>query len=293
MFRIDNPTAAATLPAPSVPGTPGFFTDGSAVGGIPATVVPAEWLNAVQEELVNAVTSLGAATSKADNTQLATAMRGRLINIQVFAVAGTYNYTPSTGTKKVRVTVTGGGGGSGAITSTGSSQIAASSGGSGGGTAISFLSSGFAGASLVVGPGGTAGASGGAGGNGGTSSFGALLSATGGGGSLGGAAATNLTVGSFPPGVGSSGNVLNMPGGYGGISFAIAASQSAFGGCGGSSFFAGNNTFPATGTPGISQAGTAGTSYGQGASGAAASSSAPAKAGAAGAAGVIIIEEFA
>ena len=50
MYQIDNGTAAATQPAATAPGTPGFFTDGSPGTGVQATIVTGEWLNAVQQE---------------------------------------------------------------------------------------------------------------------------------------------------------------------------------------------------------------------------------------------------
>ncbi|NID15371.1 hypothetical protein [Luteibacter yeojuensis] len=75
MYQIDNATSVTTPPAPTPAGTPGFFTDGSAVGGVPATVVPAEWLNGVQEELVNAVVAAGLTPSKTAFNQLAAAIR--------------------------------------------------------------------------------------------------------------------------------------------------------------------------------------------------------------------------
>jgi hypothetical protein len=70
MYQIDTPTTAATQPASTPLGTPGFFADGSPVGGIPATIVPAEWLNAVQEELINAVKAAGLLPSKGQFNQL-------------------------------------------------------------------------------------------------------------------------------------------------------------------------------------------------------------------------------
>ncbi len=65
MHRIDTPTA-----------TPGqTFTEGSPTLGNPATVVSADWLNAVQQEVCAVVEATGLALVKADNTQLITALR--------------------------------------------------------------------------------------------------------------------------------------------------------------------------------------------------------------------------
>lgn len=80
MYQIDNPTAAVALPASTAPGTPGFFTDGSPVGGVPATIVPAEWLNAVQQELINVIDAAGGTPTKNAFTQLATAIQSGKLN---------------------------------------------------------------------------------------------------------------------------------------------------------------------------------------------------------------------
>lgn len=53
MFRIDVPTAAIALPAPAAPGAEGYFSAGNPGTGTPATVVSADWLNMMQEELRN------------------------------------------------------------------------------------------------------------------------------------------------------------------------------------------------------------------------------------------------
>jgi|GEM_PF-4253526 len=74
MYQIDNPSAAGTQPASTPAGTAGFFTDGNPAGGVPATIVPAEWLNAVQMELINAVIASGQTPSKVLFNQLAKAV---------------------------------------------------------------------------------------------------------------------------------------------------------------------------------------------------------------------------
>jgi len=72
MFKIDNGTATGTLPAPTAagPNPNGFFTDGDAANAIPATVVNAEWLNMIQEEISGTITSSGLTLDKSDRTQL-------------------------------------------------------------------------------------------------------------------------------------------------------------------------------------------------------------------------------
>jgi hypothetical protein len=85
MFQIDNASAATTKPASTPPGTAGYFTDGNPAVGEAATIVPAEWLNAVMMEVCNAITATGVALNKASFTQLTTAIK---------ALAGNTGVTP-------------------------------------------------------------------------------------------------------------------------------------------------------------------------------------------------------
>lgn len=76
MHRIDGATAAATLPAPAaVSGTPGYFTGGDPAVPTAPTVVDADWLNAIQEELAAVVLGAGLALAKANNGQLLAAIQ--------------------------------------------------------------------------------------------------------------------------------------------------------------------------------------------------------------------------
>lgn len=61
MHRIDGPGATVD----------GLFTEGDPASGMPATTVTGNWLNAVQEEIANAIESFGEELDKPDNTQLA------------------------------------------------------------------------------------------------------------------------------------------------------------------------------------------------------------------------------
>jgi microcystin-dependent protein len=70
MLRIDVATATPSLPAPAAAGTPGYFTEGNPATATPATVVTADWLNAVQEELIGVITAAGLTPSKTNLTQL-------------------------------------------------------------------------------------------------------------------------------------------------------------------------------------------------------------------------------
>jgi len=91
MYQIDNSTAAATQPASTPPGTPGFFTDGSLTGGVAATILPAEWLNATMMELANVIEAAGLVLSKSTFTQVRDA-------IKTIVQAGGSNYAVDTGT---------------------------------------------------------------------------------------------------------------------------------------------------------------------------------------------------
>lgn len=70
MFRIDHPTAAATLPAIDAAGTAGFFTEGDPQNAIPATVVTKDWANQIQEEIIAVIVAAGLTPTKGVNTQL-------------------------------------------------------------------------------------------------------------------------------------------------------------------------------------------------------------------------------
>ena len=76
MFQIDNASAATTQPASTPPGTAGFFTDGNPATSVPATIVPAEWLNSVMMELMNVLSAAGIAPNKSAFNQVASAIRG-------------------------------------------------------------------------------------------------------------------------------------------------------------------------------------------------------------------------
>ncbi len=65
MKRIDNPTATEN----------NLFTEGSPQTGVLATVLPADWLNMVQEELVNAIEGAGLELNGNDQTQLLKAIQ--------------------------------------------------------------------------------------------------------------------------------------------------------------------------------------------------------------------------
>ena len=76
MFRIDVATAAVSIPTPEVPGpkVDGFFQGGDPGSGTPATILTADWLNAVQEEICTVIDEAGLTLSKTDRGQLLEAL---------------------------------------------------------------------------------------------------------------------------------------------------------------------------------------------------------------------------
>lgn len=76
MYRIDVATASDSLPSPTSPGpnVDGYFSDGNPGLAVPATVVPAEWLNMIQEEVAGLVEAAGLSLDKADRGQLSDAV---------------------------------------------------------------------------------------------------------------------------------------------------------------------------------------------------------------------------
>jgi hypothetical protein len=76
MYRIDNATASSTLPTPSPAGpvTNGYFTIGDP-GTKNATIVDADWMNSVQEEIINVISGAGIPLVKGTMNQLETAIR--------------------------------------------------------------------------------------------------------------------------------------------------------------------------------------------------------------------------
>ncbi|QDL31325.1 glycine-rich domain-containing protein [Serratia liquefaciens] len=114
------------------------------------------------------------------NSAILIAGTGRLLNTQSFRVSGIY--TPTPGTKKIRITMTGGGGGGGGCQAASSAETYSGAGGGAGGTIITtFQLTGATNYSVIIGAGGPGGNGAANGSDGGATTFGALV-ATGGGG---------------------------------------------------------------------------------------------------------------
>lgn len=252
MHRIDSSGAATSLPTPAAVGTPGYWTDGDAASGTPATVIDPDWLNSIQEELVAIVLASGLSLSKTDRAQVMAALRILMRgSIPIFSAPGSFTATVPIWATSADVIVTGAGGGSG-----GSPGGQASGGGGAGGTAFKRITGLTPGASIpiVVGAGGAAGDTSGSGSTangaaGGSSSFGAYCSATGGGGGL--IYSAGPAGGAGGAGIGGD---LNLPGGYGSDGQANGAS---FGGLGGAGYWGGGGRSAAGGTGGAAIPGQA------------------------------------
>jgi len=74
MFQIDNSTAVSAIPAPTPAGPPGYFTDGNPATGASASIVPAEFLNALMMEVLNVLVAGGVTPEKGQYNQLALAI---------------------------------------------------------------------------------------------------------------------------------------------------------------------------------------------------------------------------
>ena len=75
MYEIDVATAVASRPASTSLGTPGWFTDGSPGSGVPATILPAEFMNMLMAEQLNLLSAAGIAPSKSISTQVTQAVQ--------------------------------------------------------------------------------------------------------------------------------------------------------------------------------------------------------------------------
>lgn len=75
MYQIDNATAIAVRPAATGAGTAGWFTDGNPGGGVPATILPAEFMNMLMAELMSVLSAGGITLDKTSSVQLLAALR--------------------------------------------------------------------------------------------------------------------------------------------------------------------------------------------------------------------------
>ena len=202
---------------------------------------------------------------------------GRWLNTRVFTSSGTY--TPTPGTKRIRVTITGGGGGGGGCKAISNNETFFGAGGGAGGTIISIMTPTQNSYPVTIGAGGAGGVSATNGTSGGNSVFASLIAPGGAGGGKVGVTNTNGGNGGVP----STGDI-RITGGNGGDGQSGNISVS---GEGGTSYWGGGGRAGAGG-------GVSGKAYGSGGGGAYdAGYSGTSMTGGKGAAGICIIEEFA
>ncbi|WP_198582656.1 tail fiber protein [Escherichia coli] len=202
---------------------------------------------------------------------------GRLVNTLVFTSSGTY--TPTPGTKRIRVTITGGGGGGGGCKAYSSSETFFGAGGGAGGTIISIMTPTQNSYPVTIGAGGAGGVSATNGTSGGNSVFASLIAPGGSGGGKSGVTNTNGGNGGVP----STGDI-RITGGHGGDG---QSGNIGVSGEGGTSYWGGGGRAGAGG-------GVIGKAYGSGGGGAYdAGYSGTSMTGGKGASGICIIEEFA
>ncbi|HAI3421574.1 TPA: carbohydrate kinase [Escherichia coli] len=308
MHRIDTKTAQKDKFGAGKNG----FTRGNPQTGTPATDLDDDYFDMLQEELCSVVEASGASLEKGRHDQLLTALRalllsrknpfsdiksdgtvktalenlglgdtsgyvGRWVNTRVFTSSGTY--TPTPGTKRIRVTITGGGGGGGGCKAISNNETFFGAGGGAGGTVITTLILTKDSYPVTIGAGGAGGVSATNGLKGGDSSFGSVIAPGGEGGGKSGATNTNGGNGGVP----STGGI-NIIGGNGGDG---QSGNIGVSGEGGTSYWGGGGRAGAGG-------GVSGKAYGSGGGGAYdAGYSGTSMTGGKGAAGICIIEEFA
>lgn len=221
----------------------GQFVSEDAVTGRAPTLVTAEWLNAVQEELVALVEAAGLTLDKTNPAQVLQAIQLRKSLCAVFTASG--SFTVPAGVYRLHVRLVGGGGAGGGATGT-----SFGSGGGAGGYAEGWANV-IPGQVIPVTVGSAGiGVLGENGGGGGTSSFGTFGSATGGYGGV-----TMSVTAPTSPGAGGFGGYgawdsapfVISGGGYGQDCYPETASgmggASAFGGGGRSSSFSGSDAY--------------------------------------------------
>lgn len=285
----------------SVPGVglvDGRFVNEDPIAGRAGSLIPAEWGNAITDEMLAVIGSADLQPNESDNGQLLKAINGlierggsgRLIGIQTFSAVGTATYTPTPGTKFVTVRLIGGGAGGAGAAATSASQFAVGGGGGGGAYSEGRFTIAQIGASQVVTIGaGGAGGNVGNGGPGGTSSFGLLMTCPGGSaGTSQVTTASNTEFGRGAGGVAGSGGLHNLPGIQG--QYGTAIGTTGHGGSGG-----GSAMFGGTGgglSPAVNNAAGAATAPGAGGSGATNTPSNVAQIGGPGMPGALEIREY-
>lgn len=317
MYQIDSSGSVPIEPTPGAVGTPGWFTGGNPSTGTPATILDADWFNALQSELVNILTAAGITQSKTNSTQILQAIQtltgpGRLLRTVVymyvggvqmratvtegvwtaFSATGATTYAPGTGTVVVEHECQAPGGGGGGCSPSSGSATSVSGGGSAGTYAKSLIpvSALAAPVAVTLGVPGVGGTPGNSGGSGTAASLGTLVSCPGGIGSSNCAAGAGTF---FSGGTGMAGVptgpyiVEACQGGPGSYGLQLAPGSSVAG-PGGTSAFG-----PGPGGPSSTGNGVTAMNFGTGGSGANSGiSNAAGATGALGASPIQIMREF-
>jgi hypothetical protein len=207
---------------------------------------------------------------------LMTATPGRLLNVRTLTSSAIY--TPTTGTKAIKVTLVGGGGGGGGCQASATSSTFSGGGGGAGATVIAWITSLASSYSVTIGTGGAGGVGAAAGSAGGNSVFGSLTAGGGGG-------ASRISATNTPGGAGgtATGGLVNIRGGDGsdgqtGTYFVTGNGASSYMGGGGRAGAGGGiaGKAPGSGGGGAYDTALSGTSC----------------TGGAGTAGILIVEEY-
>jgi len=280
-FKVNNTNTGATTFSPN--GTTGYpivrtggttLTGGEIIAGGTATL---KWNSSTSSWVL--INSTGSGAALANLGIGSNVAKGWFLGEQTFTSSGTY--TPTPGTRLIRVTVTGGGGSGGGCQGTTTSQTISGAGGGAGGTAVKTMTI-TAGATfpVIVGAGGAAVSGANPGKSGGNSSFNGTVIGVGGGF----AAYNSITSTSGgAPGTASGGDRL-YPGGYGSDG---QNGQFLMQGNGGASIYGGGGRGGSGGgLTGLAPGSGGGGAYDGALTGTAYSSGAGAK-------GIVVIEEFA
>lgn len=311
MYRIDDSTAATSLPVPETDGSEGYFTEGNPATGTPATNVRGSWLNMIQEELRAIVVAAGLTPSKTVYTQVRDAIAsmyggGRLLRTSVYTnvggtlyvsvnggtptPAGASGWSALAGTNAIEYEGCGAGAGSSGAGGQGPSTVGMGASGGSGAWGRGRLTSGFGDPQpITIGIGGTAGTSAPTnGGNGSATSFGTLASWPGGSAStFTNGVTTPAIVGAGAGGLAPTGcNVFGSAGNSAEAGIFASTSVGVSGKGGDTPYGAGGQSVAA------GNAGQPGAGYGSGASGAAVGGSGTGQPGARGADGILIVREY-
>ena len=233
------------------------------------------------------ITNGGTGATTAPQALINLGATGRLIAVRAFTATGVY--TPTPGTNSILLKMWGAGGAGGGNVATAAGQISLGGGGGAGGFVEAYISSGFSGQTLTIGPGGVA-VSGGTGGTGGTSFFMTFSATGGGGGGAGAAGAVSAAFGGVG-GVGTGGTV-NANGQAGLVAVGNFATAIWLSGSGGTSSPLGSSGGPQQASGATRSDGITATGRAAGGGGAVAGNGQVAGVGGAGAPGYAIIYEY-